>query len=76
MMFVNSVCVMDKSFNESKLELFIGRLSLSLGEKLLDQILQKEGFERCPSQMYTAKDGDCGVSAILHLQGSATRRRL
>ena len=40
---------------------------MTLGEELLDRVLEKEDFVRAPGQKYTDRDGNCGVSAILHL---------
>ena len=42
-------------------------MGLEEGEILLDRVLEREGFERAPGQMFTEKDGNCGVSALLHL---------
>ena len=43
------------------------RISLEDGEKNLDNRLKYEGFQRSPNQLYTLRDGNCGVRAILHL---------
>ena len=45
------------------------KLSLAEGYKRLDQRLKLEGFERCPDQLETPEDGDCGIWVLLcHLQ--------
>ena len=45
------------------------KLSLAEGYKRPDQRLKLEGFERCPDQLETPEDGDCGIWVLLrHLQ--------
>ena len=45
------------------------KLGLAEGYKRLDKRLKVEGFERCPDQLETPGDGDCGVWVLLrHLQ--------
>lgn len=41
-------------------------MSLEEGETNLERRLNEEGFRRCPGQNRTSRDGNCGVSAILH----------
>ena len=37
------------------------------GEKNLDKRLECEGFKRAPGQLRTKRDGNCGITSILHI---------
>ena len=41
-------------------------LSLDLGEKFLDSRLKFLGLRRCPGQIRTPRDGNCGPHAIIY----------